>query len=164
MFQLHKKELYQEEQEILKHICGWAHVMNHEFNKSIEPGRPFYEFDEAMTYDIYGFTARSKFLEHYNETFHYFSNSRFEMKDLEPFATSKDTGYITMMQRLVGGTSDDGHKFEMTYRLTYILSKIGGEWKFVHEHVSFPVDMKSMKADPTCNIDPLKAFRGIASE
>ncbi|KFY68503.1 hypothetical protein V496_01025 [Pseudogymnoascus sp. VKM F-4515 (FW-2607)] len=160
---LHKKELYQEEQEILNHICGWSHVMNKEFNKSIEPGRPYYLFEESMTYDIYGFTARGAFLEHFNETFHYFSNSRFEMKDLEVFATSKDTGYITMMQRLVGGTSDDGKKFEMTYRLTYILAKVDGKWKFIHEHVSFPVEMATMKADPTCTIDPLKAFRGISN-
>lgn len=134
--------------------------MNKEFYKSIEPGRPFYLFEESMSYDIYGFTARGAFLEHFNQTFHYFSNSRFEMKDLEVFATSKDSGYITMMQRLMGGTSDDGNKFEMTYRITYILAKVDGKWKFVHEHVSFPVEMATMKADPTCTIDPLKAFRG----
>ncbi|OAL22031.1 hypothetical protein AYO20_11267 [Fonsecaea nubica] len=161
---LHRPELYPEEQEILNHICGWSHVMNKLFNQSIEPGRPFYDFDDAMTYDIYGFTPRGGMLEHYNQTFHYFSNSRFEMKDLEPVATSKTSGYITMMQRLVGGTSDDGNKFEMTYRITYILAKIDGAWKFVHEHVSFPVEMSSMKADPTCTIDPLKAFKGIASQ
>ncbi|KAI1621297.1 hypothetical protein EDD37DRAFT_110598 [Exophiala viscosa] len=158
---LHKKELLAEEEEILKHICGWSHVMNKLFNESIEPGRPFYLFDDAMTYDIYGNTIRGAFLEHFNETFHYFSKSRFEMKDLEPVATSKTTGYITMMQRLVGGTSDDGKPFEMTYRLTYLLAKIDGAWKFIHEHVSFPVEMATMKADPTCTIDPLKAFRGI---
>ncbi|OQV03075.1 SnoaL-like domain-containing protein [Cladophialophora immunda] len=162
-FQLHKPELYQEEQEILNHICGWSHVMNKLFHQSIEPGRRFYDFDDAMTYDIYGFTPRGGMLEHYNQTFHYFSNSRFEMKDLEPVATSKASGYITMMQRLVGGTSDDGNKFEMTYRITYILAKIDGAWKFIHEHVSFPTDMSTMKADPTCTIDPLKAFRGIAT-
>jgi ketosteroid isomerase-like protein len=67
------------------------------------------------------------------------------------------------MQRLTGGTSDDGQKFEMTYRLTYILEKVEAAWKFVHEHVSFPVEMSTMKADPTCTIDPLKAFRGISN-
>lgn len=137
--------------------------MNKEFNKSIDSGRPFYLFEEAMTYDIYGFTARGGFLAHFNETFHYMSNSRFEMKDLEVFATSKDTGYITMMQRLVDGTTEDGKKFQMTYRLTYILSKVDGKWKFIHEHVSLPVDMATMKADPTCTMDPLKAFKGISN-
>lgn len=160
---LHKTELLEEEGEILKHICGWSHVMNKLFHKSIEPGRPFYIMDEAMMYDIYGNTPRGGFLKHFDESFHYFSNSTFQMKDLEPMATSKTSGYITMMQRLVGGTSDDGQPFEMTYRLTYIVAKIDGAWKFVHEHVSFPVDMGTMKADPTCTIDPLKAFRGISN-
>jgi ketosteroid isomerase-like protein len=157
--QLHDPSLKDEEQEILEMYKGWAHCMNKEFNASIEPGRKFYNFPEVVTFDIFGFTARGAFKEHFDETFHYFSNSTFQIKDLEIFATSKTTGYAHMYQRLIGGTADDGKKFEMTYRITGILKKTDEKWQWVHEHVSFPTDMKTMKADSTSSVDPKKAFQ-----
>jgi len=156
---LHKPELLQEEREILEMYRGWANCMNKEFNASIEPGRKFYAFDDVVTFDIYGFTGRGKFKPHFDETFHYFSNSTFQIKDLEVFATSKETGYATMYQRLIGGKSDDGKGFEMTYRITGIVHKTGDQWQWVHEHVSFPVNMGTMKADSTSSIDPRESFQ-----
>jgi ketosteroid isomerase-like protein len=35
----------------------------------------------------------------------------------------------------------------MTFRVTDCLRKIGGKWKIAHQHISFPVDMASGKAD-----------------
>ncbi|OIW32568.1 hypothetical protein CONLIGDRAFT_678956 [Coniochaeta ligniaria NRRL 30616] len=128
---LHKPELIKEEQEILDLYKGWAHCMNKEFNASIEPGRKFYNFDDVVTFDIYGFTGRGAFKPHFDETFHYFSNSKFEIKDIECFATSPTSGYATMYQRLTGGKSDDGKPFEMTYRITGILAKTNGQWQWV---------------------------------
>ncbi|EXJ90177.1 hypothetical protein A1O3_03246 [Capronia epimyces CBS 606.96] len=156
---LHRPELLEEEREILELYKGWAHCMNEEFNASIEPGRKFYNFPEVVTFDIFGFTGRGDFKAHFDETFHYFSKSTFQIKNLEVFATSKTTGYATMYQRLIGGTAEDGKAFEMTYRITGILEKIDGKWQWVHEHVSFPTIMSSMKSDPTCSVKPQDAFQ-----
>jgi ketosteroid isomerase-like protein len=157
--QFHNPKFINEEREILEMYKGWAHCMNKEFNASIEPGRKFYNFDDVVTFDIYGYTGRGKFKPHFDETFHYFSNSTFQIKDLEVFATSPTTGYATMYQRLIGGKSDDGKAFEMTYRITGITQKVDGRWQWVHEHVSFPVNMATMQADPTSSVDPRKSFQ-----
>ncbi len=45
------------------------------------------------------------------------------------------------------GVAKDGSKAEMTFRLTDCLKKIKGKWLIVHEHVSFPVDLATGKAD-----------------
>jgi ketosteroid isomerase-like protein len=80
-----------------------------------------------------------------------------DYKDLEVFATSKRSGYATMVQRL-RGTSTDGKQFDMRYRITGILVKKSGKWQWVHEHVSFPVNMATKEADFTSSVDPKKAF------
>jgi len=51
--------------------------------------------------------------------------------------------YITHMV----GTMKDGTKAEMNFRITDCLKKIKGKWLIVHEHVSFPVDLATGKAD-----------------
>lgn len=45
----------------------------------------------------------------------------------------------------------------MTYRITGVLSKIGGQCKWVHEHVSFPVNKSTREADFTSSIGPQTA-------
>ena len=50
------------------------------------------------------------------------------------------------MRRMVG-TTKDGSKAEMNFRLTDCLKKIKGKWLIIHEHVSFPVDLATGKAD-----------------
>lgn len=42
-----------------------------------------------------------------------------------------------------------GAKLDMTFRLTDVYRRIGGQWKVVHEHVSWPVDPDTLKADIT---------------
>jgi ketosteroid isomerase-like protein len=97
------------------------------------------------------------FKEHFEETFPYFANAKVDFKDLEIVATSKDSAYSTMVQRL-RGKSADGKGFEMTYRISAILIKQDGTWRWVHEHVSFPVNMATREADFTSSIDPKKSF------
>ena len=97
------------------------------------------------------------FEEHLEETFPYFADAQVDFKDLEVTATSPTSGYSTMIQRL-RGKSADGKPFEMTYRISANLVKKNGVWKWVHEHVSFAVNMATKEADFTSYIDPKKNF------
>jgi ketosteroid isomerase-like protein len=45
------------------------------------------------------------------------------------------------------GTDKAGKPVDMTFRVTDVWRKIDGQWKIIHTHVSFPVDMASGKAD-----------------
>jgi uncharacterized protein (TIGR02246 family) len=45
------------------------------------------------------------------------------------------------------GVAKDGTKAEMNFRQTDGLKKIKGKWLIVHEHISFPVDLATGKAD-----------------
>ncbi|KAK7206974.1 hypothetical protein BZA70DRAFT_270134 [Myxozyma melibiosi] len=154
----HKPELLKEEEEILDFYKGWARCLNQEFNEDSETGKKFYQIDDVVTYDLFGFTGRGDFKEHFEQTFPYFANAKVDFKDLEVFATSKTSGYATMVQRLRGKSRDD-KPFTMIYRITGLLTKTDeGNWQWVHEHVSFPVNMATKEADFTSSIDPKKAF------
>ncbi|KAF8856083.1 hypothetical protein BDZ45DRAFT_804455 [Acephala macrosclerotiorum] len=97
------------------------------------------------------------FEEHLEQTFPYFANAEIDFKDLEVTATSPTSGFSTMIQRLRGKSADD-KPFEMVYRISANLTKKDGAWKWVHEHVSFPVNMATKEADFTSSIDPKKSF------
>jgi uncharacterized protein (TIGR02246 family) len=45
------------------------------------------------------------------------------------------------------GTAKDGAKAEMSFRVTDCLQKMNGKWLIIHEHISFPVDLATGKAD-----------------
>lgn len=47
----------------------------------------------------------------------------------------------------VRGKGKDGKPMDMTVRVTDIYRKLGGKWLIVHEHVSVPVDIQTMKPD-----------------
>ena len=48
----------------------------------------------------------------------------------------------------IAGVAKDGSKAEMNFRLTDCLQKTKGKWLIAHdEHVSFPVDLTTGKAD-----------------
>jgi ketosteroid isomerase-like protein len=46
-------------------------------------------------------------------------------------------------------TDKDGKQLDSTVRMTDVYRKINGKWLIVHEHLSFPVEMPSGKADLT---------------
>jgi len=150
---LHKPEYEKDEEDILTFYKGWASCLNNEFKDDAESGKKFYDIDETITFDLFGFTGRSAFKEHFEETFPYFSNAHVDFKDLEIIVSSPTSAHSTMVQRL-RGKSSDGKPFEMTYRITAILVKQSGVWRWVHEHVSFPVNMSTREADFTSSIDP----------
>jgi ketosteroid isomerase-like protein len=41
----------------------------------------------------------------------------------------------------------DGKPLDMTFRQTDLWRKTDGQWKIIHQHLSFPVDLKTGKAD-----------------
>ena len=44
-------------------------------------------------------------------------------------------------------TDKDGKAFTLAFRFTDVLRKMNGKWLIVHEHLSFPVDPETGKAD-----------------
>ncbi|KAI9827333.1 MAG: hypothetical protein M1819_006975 [Sarea resinae] len=155
---MHKPEFLKQEEEVLDFYKGWATCLNQTFNDDSESGKKFYNIDQTITFDLFGFTGRSDFKEHFEQTFPYFSNARVDYKDLEIIITSPTSAFSTMVQRLRGKSQDD-KPFEMTYRITAILIKQpAGNWQWIHEHVSFPVNMATKEADFTSTIDPKTAF------
>jgi ketosteroid isomerase-like protein len=47
----------------------------------------------------------------------------------------------------VNGPDKDGKPLDITVRVTDVFKKLNGKWLVVHEHVSWPVDMATGKAD-----------------
>jgi ketosteroid isomerase-like protein len=45
------------------------------------------------------------------------------------------------------GTDTKDKPVDLTMRVTDVYQKIGGAWKIVHEHISFPVDLDTGKPD-----------------
>jgi len=46
-----------------------------------------------------------------------------------------------------GGPDKDGKPLDLTVRVTDVYRKINGKWLVIHEHVSWPVDLATGKAD-----------------
>ena len=72
-------------------------------------------------------------------------SGKVEVIDLRVDATA-EMAFSSCIQH-TWGTAPNGQPFDMSFRVTDCLKKIGGKWKIVHEHVSFPIDMKTGKAD-----------------
>lgn len=68
----------------------------------------------------------------------------FELRDLHIVAGS-DVAFLHCVER-IGGTLKGGQKSEMWVRATTGLRKIKGQWLFVHDHISVPVDFASGSA------------------
>ena len=47
----------------------------------------------------------------------------------------------------IAGPDKEGKPLDVTVRFTNIFRKINGKWLAIHEHVSWPVDMATGKAD-----------------
>ena len=95
-------------------------------------------------------TPRGHFGHHFDTIDPYYDDAHLAYKDLEITALSKDSAFVTAVQRYYG-VGTDGKGFSFTCRITSILKKTeDGRWKWIHEHVSFPVDLAENKGDWTC--------------
>jgi uncharacterized protein (TIGR02246 family) len=68
------------------------------------------------------------------------------MTDLFVEAGGGDIAYGHNIQH-VAGTMKDGKKIEGNVRITDVYKKVSGRWLIAHEHISFPVDILTGKAD-----------------
>jgi ketosteroid isomerase-like protein len=68
-----------------------------------------------------------------------------EMSDLSITADG-ELGFGHNIQRF-SGTDKNGKPIDMTFRVSDGYKKINGKWMIVEEHISFPVDVASGKAD-----------------
>lgn len=159
MPQLHKPELKKEEQEILDFYKDWQHHCNHEFHKDIDAGKAFYDLSEAVHHDFVENAVRGKFNDHYDRTAQLLGNAlttQLEYKDLEITAITQEFGYATTFQRYSGKTKD-GLDFDFKYRMIGLVTKTNGKWKWIYEHISFPVDLTTGIADLQGGIDEKEA-------
>ncbi len=146
--QHHDPELLSEEQEILQHYKDWAIFNVTEF-KNKSRGKEFYDLKDVMYFDMMKQTPRGDFGHHFDTIDSYYDDAHLSYMDLEILATSKTSGYGTVVQRYWGhGT--DGVPFSFTCRITSQLKKIDGKWKWTHEHVSFTVDLETKMGDFSC--------------
>lgn len=72
-----------------------------------------------------------------------------EISDVDVTAGG-DVAYASSIHH-VAGTTKAGKKVDYTVRVTDGLKKINGRWFIAHTHVSFPVDMRTGKADMESN-------------
>ncbi|KAH7351461.1 hypothetical protein BKA66DRAFT_553878 [Pyrenochaeta sp. MPI-SDFR-AT-0127] len=144
----HRPDLAYVEQEILQHYKDFAHFCNKVCKDDPDAGKRFYDLDEAMYFDLMGTVARPGFRAHYDKITLYLADAQISFKDVEVVAVTTDFGYVTAVQRY-WGKATDGNDFDFTFRTTSLLRKRDGDWKYVHEHFSFPIDMATQRADLT---------------
>lgn len=152
IFQYHDSALKAVEQEILDHYKEFLFFCNHVCHKDPDAGKRFYELNDGLYYDLMGQLYRPKFNAHYDHITPYLANAEVALKDIEVVAVNPTFGYATALQHFKGIASD-GIPFEFTFRGTSILRKIDGQWKYVHEHFSFPINMATKAVDLTCGMD-----------
>jgi ketosteroid isomerase-like protein len=106
----------------------------------------FDDTDEMRMFDV--MTPREftgpQFREHFAALANQYSGV-VELMDMKVHADER-LGFASSVQRTYG-TDPQGKRFDMTFRVTDCLRKTGGKWKIVHEHVSFPIDMSTGRAD-----------------
>ncbi|CZR69253.1 uncharacterized protein PAC_19153 [Phialocephala subalpina] len=97
----HNAEWKVEEQEILDQLYkGWLQYWNHESINDAVNGmagaRRFYDFDQMLSYDMFGNTPRGRFGEHFDAIFPYWGDGQMDFKDIEITCLSKDSAFSTM--------------------------------------------------------------------
>ncbi|KAK9383377.1 uncharacterized protein V2V93DRAFT_364965 [Kockiozyma suomiensis] len=158
----HDPELIKAENEVLEQLyVGWLHYWNkesmHDVVNGMDGARRFYDFEEMLSYDMFGNTERGNFKSHFDSIFPYWNDGQMEYKDIEITALSPIYAYSTMIQHTWG--SAGGTPFSTAFRRTGIARKKDGKWKWIHEHLSFPCDMNTQKADFTASLKPEEAFK-----
>ena len=151
MKQDHDPKLLKAEEEILQHYKEFAHFCNHVCKDNPDAGKRFYDLPEAQYFDLMGSVERPGFTKHYDQITPYLADAQIAFKDLEIFAVTPTFGYATAYQRY-WGIAKDGNPFDFKFRTTSLVRKRGNQWKYVHEHFSFPCNMATQKADLTSGL------------
>lgn len=107
------------------------------------PGESLFVFDTMPPRQFVGAAAYRKAFEGLLAA--YPGPTTYTVKDLSATADAQ-LGFAHYVVNMIGTTAD-GRVDEMNFRLTSCARKIDGTWLVVHEHVSFPVDLATGKAD-----------------
>jgi ketosteroid isomerase-like protein len=111
--------------------------------KVYEPGNALVVFDVVPPRQYVGAAAYRKDWGDFLAMFK--GPLKFSLSDLA-ITAGRRVAFSHSIQR-VQGTDKDGKPIDLTVRLTDGYRKIGGRWLIVHEHVSVPVDLTTLKPD-----------------
>jgi hypothetical protein len=89
--------------------------------------------------------AGQKALHDHMEEFAGFKDLKVNFLELKVISDGK-LALPSSVQHLTGKGAD-GKPFDITFRVTDLWRKTNGQWKIISAHASFPVDMKTGKAD-----------------
>jgi len=127
--------------EALEHRCAEAKTVD-QLMTCYAPG------DDLVVYDIgtpREFDGQQAVRADFQNFFDTMQNPKVEFLSLN-VVTDGTMALANSVQHFTG-TDKSGKPMDMTFRVTDVWQKQGGEWKMIHTHVSFPTDMASGKAD-----------------
>jgi ketosteroid isomerase-like protein len=134
--------------EILEHYKAFSVFCNKDCLTDPDKGKEFYDLPDAQYFDLMGPVKRGGSEAHYDIITPYLADATSTFEDLEIVAVSKTFRYSTMIRDCMA-RRQRAIPFDFKFRLTSLLRKIDGKWKYIHEHFSFPVDMKTKIVDFT---------------
>lgn len=114
-----------------------------------------YYADDAMVLDIYApgvFVGRDQILAGFGPQMAQIKALKHSFPEMT-IATNGTFG-CAAMQIAFETTLQDGRQFRMNVRQLDAFKKIDGRWKIVQQHVSLPLDRKTMQADIAAPIEP----------
>jgi ketosteroid isomerase-like protein len=128
----------------------YEHTISNEFNTDPLTAMKYYDTSriqmfDAMSADKHGGleVSTESFPAHFKDIGPQYVGTM-EFLELKAHACG-DVGFVSMIQHY-SGKDDKGHSFDWTLRATDGFEKVNGEWKIVHEHLSFPINMATQKA------------------
>ena len=127
--------------EALEHKCAAATSVD-QLMTCYAPG------DDLVVYDIgtpREFDGQQAVRADFQNFFDTMKNSKVEFISLHVVTDGK-MALANSVQHFTG-TDKSGKPTDMTFRVTDVWQKQGGQWMMIHTHVSFPTDMASGKAD-----------------
>ena len=104
--------------------------------------------NDVVVFDVMGppreFVGYKAVCNHVGE-FSGYKNVKSEFLELQVISDGK----LALARSVQHYTAKDqnGKQGEVTYRQTDVWRKTNGQWKLIHQHVSYPIDVKTGKAD-----------------
>jgi len=142
-------------------ICGWAFAapaddkqtistLEHKLAVTTDPDEvmKFYESgDDVVLFDVMPpreFAGQKALRAHMAD----FAGTKDVKADFLEFQVIS-AGKLALARSVQHYTANgpDGKPIDVTFRLTDVWRKTNGEWKIIHQHVSYPIDLKTGKAD-----------------
>jgi len=104
--------------------------------------------DDVVLFDMMGppreFAGQKAILNHI-DSFSGYKDIKVDFLELQVISDGKLA--LARSVQHVTSKGPDGKPFDATFRVTDVWRKTNGQWKLIDSHESFPVDMKTGKAD-----------------